>query len=178
VCVGAPAAAHENVPRRRNHFHTSQSPRCCDWPRRHSRAPSELRGAAVCAAHQPQRVGMASCIELSIEGPRPVPIAHPHITNRPAPKGRKIIAQGKGAKRLPPWVPTPHILFSLSSRWGRRGPGRGGPSTARIMEERPGDRISPNVQPASKLQNRKPGPLIMEKFHFHGCARIFRNLEP
>src|SRR5579859_3112375 len=36
-----PAAAGWDGRSRRNLVHTSRFPRCCDWPRRHSRAPSE-----------------------------------------------------------------------------------------------------------------------------------------
>src|SRR5579859_1064247 len=43
--IGAGAACFRAT--RRNYFHTSQFPSCCDWPRRHSRAPSESGARAL-----------------------------------------------------------------------------------------------------------------------------------
>src|SRR5258708_3891514 len=54
-----------------------------------------------------------------------------------------MIAQGKASPRATPWVPTPRVLFSLSSRGGRRGPGRGGLPCGRFM---------------GALQERRPPP--------------------
>src|SRR5438445_5399667 len=54
------AAARGNGWPRRNLFRTSQRSRCCDWPRRHSRAPSKWSGREKKFGALPLMVVLAS----------------------------------------------------------------------------------------------------------------------